>query len=188
MDKALFITETDLKNGTFINENVSMVKLRPLVMMCQEMQIQPIIGSDLYNEIDQQIIDGNLSNENQTLLFEYIQPALKMWVMAESPMILSFRYVNKNVERGQSENNTMASMSELQKQMDYFKNKAQWYSERLTRYIIANVSDYPLYNANNSIDDIIPSRENYNTGLVLDDCWTKQTFEQRFQGENGCNC
>ena len=41
--KALFITEKQLKDASLINENVSMFKLRPTVIMCQEMHIQPII-------------------------------------------------------------------------------------------------------------------------------------------------
>ena len=188
MDKALFISEKNIKDGSFINENVSMVKLRPIIVMCQEMHIQPVIGTALFNEISDQIIANDLSPANETLLTTYIQPALSMWVMAESPMILSYRYVNKNVERGQSENSTMASMNELQKQMDYFKNKAEWYSERLSRYIVANLGDFPMYNANNTIDEIIPDRNNYNTGLVLDNCWLGKTFEERFQGDNGCDC
>ena len=111
--KALFITEKQLKDASLINENVSMFKLRPTVIMCQEMHIQPIIGSDLYKELQTQIIGNSLSPENETLLADYIQPCLQMWVMMEAPMALGFQFRNKNVERGTDTNSREASIQEL---------------------------------------------------------------------------
>ena len=143
--KALFITEKQLKDASLINENVSMVKLRPTVIMCQEMHIQPIIGSDLYKELQTQIIGNTLTQENEDLLSDYIQPCLQMWVQMEFPMAFGFQLRNKNVERGTYQNSTQASVGELQRLIDYYKGKAEWYAERITRFILANLNDYPAY-------------------------------------------
>jgi hypothetical protein len=166
--KPLFISENNLKDNAFINENVSLIKLRPTIVMCQEMYIQQIIGSDLFKEISDQIINDDLTQTNEDLLKDYIQPALTWWVMAEAPMILAFRYDNMNVQRGISENAQIASMSELKDQMDFFRNKAEWYSERLTRFLITNESDFPAYaSPSGDYDTILPNRSNYRTGLAL---------------------
>lgn len=187
--KALFITEKQLKDASLINENVSMIKLRPTVIMCQEMHIQPIIGSDLYKELQTQIIGNSLTAENETLLADYIQPCLQMWVMMEAPMILGYQFRNKNVERGTDVNSSQASIQELQRLMDNYRNKAEWYSERITRFLLANTTDYPLFSSPTSnIDTIIPTRRNYTSGMVLGRNGCCGSFEEKYQANYNRTC
>lgn len=187
--KALFITEKQLKDASLINENVSMIKLRPTVIMCQEMHIQPIIGSDLYKELQTQIIGDSLTPENETLLADYIQPCLQMWVMMEAPMILGYQFRNKNVERGTDVNSSQASIQELQRLMDNYRNKAEWYSERITRFLLANTTDYPLFSSPTSnIDTIIPTRRNYTSGMVLGRNGCCGSFEEKYQANYNRTC
>lgn len=187
--KALFITEKQLKDASLINENVSMVKLRPTVIMCQEMHIQPIIGSDLYKELQTQIIANTLTQENEDLLSDYIQPCLQMWVQMEFPMAFGFQLRNKNVERGTDQNSTQASVGELQRLIDYYKGKAEWYAERITRFILANLDDYPAYQTPTSdIDTIYPNRRNYTSGLVLDNNRCCGDYAKRYQANYNRDC
>lgn len=187
--KALFITEKQLKDASLINENVSMVKLRPTVIMCQEMHIQPIIGSDLYKELQTQIIGNTLTQENEDLLSDYIQPCLQMWVQMEFPMAFGFQLRNKNVERGTDQNSTQASVGELQRLIDYYKGKAEWYAERITRFILANLGDYPAYQTPTSdIDTIYPNRRNYTSGLVLDNNRCCGDYAKRYQANYNRDC
>jgi hypothetical protein len=49
------------------------------------------------------------------------------------------------------------------------KNDAEWYSERITRYLMENRNAYPLWNSPPSaLDTIYPNATNYRTGMVLD--------------------
>ncbi len=187
--KALFITEKQLKDASVINENVSMFKLRPTIIMCQEMHIQPIVGSDIYKELQTQIIGNTLSPENETLLSDYIQPCLQMWIMMELPLVLGFQFRNKNIERGTDTNSTQSSVQELQKLMDNYRNKAEWYSERITRFLLANDGDYPLYsNPTSEIDTILPTRRNYTSGMVLDRSGCCGSFSEKYQANYNRTC
>lgn len=187
--KALFITEKQLKDASVINENVSMFKLRPTIIMCQEMHIQPIVGSDIYKELQTQIIGNDLSPENETLLSDYIQPCLQMWIMMELPLVLGFQFRNKNIERGTDTNSTQSSVQELQKLMDNYRNKAEWYSERITRFLLANDGDYPLYsNPTSEIDTILPTRRNYTSGMVLDRSGCCGSFSEKYQANYNRTC
>jgi hypothetical protein len=187
--KALFITEKQLKDASVINENVSMFKLRPTIIMCQEMHIQPIVGSDIYKELQTQIIGNTLSPENETLLSDYIQPCLQMWIMMELPLVLGFQFRNKNIERGTDTNSTQSSVEELQKLMDNYRNKAEWYSERVTRFLLANDGDYPLYsNPTSEIDTILPTRRNYTSGMVLDRSGCCGSFSEKYQANYNRTC
>jgi hypothetical protein len=189
--KALFITEKQLKDASLINENVSMVKLRPTVIMCQEMHIQPIIGSDLYKELQTQIIGNTLTQENEDLLSDYIQPCLQMFVQMEFPMAFGFQLRNKNVERGTDQNSTQASVGELQRLIDYYRSKSEWYAERITRFILANLTDYPAYQTPTAfIDTIYPNRRNYTSGLVLNNNRCCGDYAKRYQADfnRDCDC
>jgi hypothetical protein len=167
--KALFISEETLLDNSIINENVSYTQIRPTVIKVQEMRIQPIVGSPLYGELVSQVVSGSTSALNQTLLEDYIQPAMIQWLYYELPMVLAFKYMNKGMVRRTSEESSQMSMEEITRLTDKVKNDAEWYSERITRYLMENRNSYPLWNSPPSaLDTIYPNVTNYRTGMVLD--------------------
>jgi hypothetical protein len=169
------ISETQLKEGSVIDENVDMKTLKPMILIAQDQRILPIIGTGLFNEIKTQIQANTLTALNTTLLDTYITPALKMWVIYEYTIPGTFKYRNKNVGNQGGENNTPSGIDELLRLMDYWKDKAEWYSERITKYLCENSSDYPLFdNPGDGADIIHPNGTNYTTNIYL--------------GDDGCDC
>ena len=70
-----------------------------------------------------------------------------------------------------SENSQPADLKDIQFLMNNFKQDAEWYGQRITKYLIENESDYPLYRANSDSDDIRPIGNNFTSSLYLgDDC------------------
>lgn len=170
MNKALFITENTLIENSIINENVSYSMIRPTIVKVQEMRIQPILGSALYNEIVTQVktTPQVISAQNVTLLQDHIQPAIIQWLYYELPSVLSFRFVNRGMVRQTSDNTTPMSIEEIVKLTDKALNDAEWYSERITRHLMENRTLYPLWNNPPAkLDTIYPNMTNYNAGMVL---------------------
>ncbi len=167
--KALFITEQNLLDASILNENINYAQIRPTLVKAQEMRIQPVLGSTLYNELITQITGNSVNVANQTLLDDYIQPALIQWIYYELPTVLAFRFMNKGMVRRTSEESTPMSMEEIARLTDRMKNDAEWYSERITRFLIEHREDYPGFNQPDpALDTIYPNPTNYNTGMVLD--------------------
>ena len=167
--KALFITEQVLLDNSVLNENISYALVRPTLVKAQEMRIQPILGSTLYTEIVTQINNNSVTALNQTLLDDYIQPALIQWMYYELPSVLAFRFMNKGMVRRSSEESTPMSMEEITRLTDRVKNDAEWYSERITRYLIEHRDEYPAWNMPAAaLDTIYPNPTNYNAGMVLE--------------------
>lgn len=190
MTKALFITEANLIDNSIINENVSYTQIRPTIVKVQEMRIQPIIGSDLYKEIANQVVSGSVNALNQTLLNDYLQPAIREWLYFELPHVLAFKYMNKGMVRRRSDESEIMDMNEIQRLIDKAKNDAEWYSERITRYLIENRLDYPLFNNPTvAVDTIRPRRNNFTTGLNLSNPHRMpRSYAERYQGDNPfCN-
>lgn len=186
----IFISEQALKDSSIINENVDMKVLLPTIKLAQEKYILPIIGTALYNELKTQITAATLTVLNETLLDDYIQPCLIWWIMAEAPMPLTYKFMNKSVATRSSENASPASLNDLLKLEERFKNNAEWYSQRLTNYLLENSAQYPLYlNPGNGIDTIIPKKTMYSTGMFLGNTKSKNLpFKDRFQGNIDSNC
>lgn len=168
MTKALLVTERWLVENSVINENVSYALVRPTLVKVQEMRVQPILGSTLYNEIATQVVSGTTTALNQTLLDDYIAPVIREWMYLELPHVLAFKTMNQGMVRRRSQDADIMDMGEMQRVIDKARNDAEWYSERLTRYLCENSTDYPLFeNPGSGLDVIKPRKQNYTTGLNL---------------------
>jgi len=164
--------------------------LLPTIKLAQEKYVLPILGTALYNELKTQITNATLTVLNETLLDDYIQPCLIWWIMAESPMPLTYKFMNKSVATRSSENANAASLNDLLKLEERFKDNAQWYSQRVANYLLENSTQYPLYlNPGNGIDTIVPKKSVYSTGMFLGNTKSKNLpFKDRFQGNIDSNC
>lgn len=168
MSNVIFISETYLKDSSYIDENVDVKLLRDSILETQDLRILPIIGTGLYDELKSQIQLGTKTALNNTLLDSYIKPALKYWVLLDSALILTFKVMNKSIVKRTAENTETIQTSDLDRLMDHFKIRAEMYSERITKYLLANNTSYPLFNTpGNSIDTIYPKMNNYTQGLYL---------------------
>jgi len=182
---ALFIAPLEIKATTFIDENVDEKLIRNVIQEAQDIHVHPILGTGLFNEIKTQINAGTVTSLNNTLVTTYVQPALKYWVLYEGIDVFTYKVMNKSIVKRTSDNTEVIDLDELRRLQDRFRDKAEWYSERVTKYLQENQASYPLYyNPGSGIDVINPRITNYSTGMYLGssrgfdepDC----TCEQRF--------
>lgn len=165
----IFISETYVKENTPLNDNVDFNQLIPDIEAVQDMYIEPLIGSGIYNQLKTQITGNTLTVLNQTLLDNYILPCLKWHIMAYSPVAIHFKFTNKGVVVKQGgDSSTPANLEELNKVASEYEKRAEFYAERLIKYLAENHTLYPLYNdPGNGIDTVYPKRNGYTTPLVL---------------------
>jgi hypothetical protein len=186
--KALFVSEAWLQENSIINENVSYAQIRPTLVKVQEMRIQPIVGTDLYRELEGQIVSGTTTALNTTLLNDYLRPAIREWLYFELPNVLAFKYMNKGMVRRRSEESEVMDMEEVKRLIAKAQNDAEWYSERATRYLLQYRTDYPLFNNYSlDIDKIRPQTQNYQVGINLNipNRFRRPSYSERYQGQNG---
>jgi len=63
----LFISETTLKDRSLLQDNVDPKLIRPTIKQAQDMYIEPILGTGLYQELQTQIEDATVSVLNAKL-------------------------------------------------------------------------------------------------------------------------
>ena len=169
MPNVLFISEAEIKDSTLVDKDVDIQYIRALIIEQQEIKIQSLVGTSLYNELKDQIDTDTVTALNKTLLDDYLQPALRNYVIAESPLYLNFKLTNKNVS-SQGENSTPLSFDDTLRLSKELENKAEWYAERATKYLCENSNDYPLFSNPGTGQDIIkPNVTNYTSGMWLGD-------------------
>lgn len=168
---ALWISETFLKDNSIINDNADFQTIQPVIILCQDKYIIPLLGTDLFEEISGQITNNTVTALNTTLLNNYVRKCLVWYILHECPPMFKYRFMNKGVMVKNSENSQPADLKDIQFLMDNFKQSAEWYAQRVTKYLVRLDSSYPLYRANSDSDDIRPNTNNFTSSLFLgDDC------------------
>lgn len=165
---ALFVTQQFIKDSTPIDGNVDDKYLTIAIEDAQRMHILPILGTALYNEISGQITAGSVTSLNQTLLNNYIQDALKYWVVYEAIDLFQYKITNKAIMEKSSDNSEPVDQVDVIRLMDRNRDRAQFFSQKITDFLIENILSYPLYaEPGSSYDTVRPTDNNYSTGWEI---------------------
>lgn len=156
MARGLFISETFVKENSEIDENVDMKLINPTIWYCQKEYIEKTLGTTLYNDLIADVVAGSLSGDNLTLVDDYIADALLFWVKHELQVPLTYKFRNKSVNKNTDPNSQPVGFEEHKYLRDYYKPKAQYFTERLEKYLCANTDLFPLYNTSTEDDDLLP--------------------------------
>ena len=171
MAYVLFISELKLKDSTAINLNVDPEILLPYVLQAQRIYIEPKLGTTLYEKLESLITAGTIGNVGneayKTLVDEYIGDCLPSWAFHMCIPYLRFKTENGNIYSKTSETGTALSTEEAQHLREEVRNNAEYFTERMIKYITNNTSSFPEYNTNSGAD-IRPDRNAYYNGMNLE--------------------
>ena len=186
MNKTYIITESWFKDNTPVNLNVEPKLLNMGILDAQILHLQNLLGSKLYNKIITLIQSGSISTPYKELLDNYILDVVKYYTLVEILPYISYKIMNKSVTQQNSDNSTPITTEDLKFYQETFRNKAQFYGQRLADHLLNNSSLYPEYLSGLSIEDIKPETNSYFSGMVLDeDEFIRQ--HRRIMGYNdGC--
>lgn len=190
MRNTLFIGASTIKERTAVHGNIDDKSIMSEIKTAQDMFILPALGSALYTRLQIGIEQNNLSAQELALLDNYITDTLVYFVLSELPVGLSFQFYNKGLVRKSSDNTDVPSMSELVEVANRFRSRAEFYKQRLIKFLRANASTFPEYlNPGSGIDTIIPERDGYQASMWLGgDNECNWSLEKKYQGQNGlCN-
>jgi hypothetical protein len=169
----VFISESSLKEASIINENVDMKMLTPTIKLIQDIYLLRILGTGLFVDLQNKIArsasgDTNALNSNELFLLDaYIAPLMIWGVMKEAPITLTYKYMNKGIEKMFSDNAQPANMEELSSLIDRASDRFDWYCQRTIFYLNANTQLYPAYLVVRTLDDVAPTVRGYRSRLYV---------------------
>jgi len=189
MSQALFISPDFIKENSAINGNVDDKYIKNTIYLCQKLYLIPILGTTLYNEINDEIVAGSLSSDNSTLLTDYIDDCLLYYVLSEGISLFTYKIENKSVVKKNSDNSQPIDSEEVQILRDDYKNKAELFAQRATNYLCENASTTKYasyYTPGNGIDIVYPKKNNYESTWALDTPTKDYGFDVDYGRKNYC--
>ena len=171
MATVLFINRTDLVKNSIIDGNVDTDKFIQFIKVAQQIDIQNLLGTDLYNKIGADIASGaaggtGLTGNYLTLVNTYVQPTLIWFAQMNYIPFAAYQIKNGGVFKHSSETAQNVDKNEVDYLVAKAREFANYYSTRLVDYLSFNDNLFPEYNTNSN-SDIDPDTDTTFKGWVL---------------------
>ena len=168
MATVLFINRTDLIRNSIMDGNVDTDKFIQFIKIAQEIDVQQIMGTKLYDGLSTAIpnIDLPANARWKTLLDDYIVSMLIWYAQSNYMPFAAYQIKNGGVFKHTSENAQSVDKNEIDFLVEKARTNAEWYSRRFIDFMSFNQTTYPEYTSNIN-DDIYPSNDATFNGWVL---------------------
>lgn len=167
MDRTYFITAERLAQYGFIHANVEEDIMLNCIWRVQETQLQPILGTPLYDKLIADVKAGLTSGDYYDLMLNYVIPCLIPLVEIKMTWHITNEIENKGVGKNSDEYMRTNSVADNNNLRDELKKDADHFRNQLIRYLCDdNGTLYPEYteNTSNTVDmkptDARPNYEN----------------------------
>jgi len=149
MTTTLIISEEKLREFTDINDNLDSKLLSNAVREAQDIYLQRLTGTSLYEYILNEINANTLSGNYKTLVDDFIQPYLIYASYWEALDAIYTRPRNNGLlQPTGGENSEKADGTWYNRKRQMVENKLEYYGERLTNYLIQNQNQFPQLDDN----------------------------------------
>ena len=168
MATVLFINRTDLVRNSILDGNVDTDKFIQFIKLSQEIDVQQILGTNMYDGLTTAIpdIDNPTNARWKTILNDYVVPMLIWYAQANYMPFAAYQIKNGGVFKHTSENAQSVDKNEIDFLVEKARTNAEWYSRRFIDFMSFNQTTYPEYTSNIN-DDIYPSNDATFNGWVL---------------------
>lgn len=143
-------TQQYLKKYSPVPSNYDVSNLLPYVSIAEKIWVIPIIGNDLYQEIDEQLhtpSGGTLSPENATLLTESggLWQYLAFATLLEGLPFIWVSLTEAGLQLGKSDNSDSVSLKDLTLIQTHIRNQVIIQRELLVKYLCSHTDSFPLF-------------------------------------------
>lgn len=148
------ISEELLKAYSPITGDTVITEFVPYIQIIQAIYIEPVLGSELLDELMMQVKDNNLSPENSALILK-LAPALAYYTVYQGLPFHWAAIVNKGLTVRESENSKGVAIDDLAQLRRWVRNDAETFLKIAIKYLCKCKDRYPLWN---------PDKDYCNTG------------------------
>lgn len=165
MATTLWIKANDITKNTPLGGNIDVNKIVPYIMQCQVFTIEEILGTKLYNKINQDIIDDTLSGIYLQIFDNYVKWILIYVSASRYVKIGAYNITNGGIFKHQPENAVQIGKTEVDYISQNIAQDAQTYINRLQKFLCDQQNNIPEYTtAQDNNYDIDPNRDVQSTG------------------------
>lgn len=170
-NRVFLISESTLKSETIINDNTGSEYIAPAIETSQDIYLQQLIGTELLDKLYDLITDGSITDEKnanyKTLLDDYVTNYLKYKVLSEITVPISYKYKNAGVVQANGEYYQQTTLRDAQLVANHYDLRANFYAERMSKFLCANSDKFPEYKSTRDNADIMADPDSYKTNWCL---------------------
>lgn len=142
----LFITRNDIIKNTPLQGAIDSDKLLPFIRTAQEKYILNLLGTVLYNKLQDDIEASTaFTGYYQTLIEDYVKPTLIWYSCVEYIPFSGISFKSEGSFKHQSEQSISPGKNEIDYLLAKALNNADYYATRLQDWLIANSNNIPEY-------------------------------------------
>lgn len=191
-ETVLLVSEQRMKEWTSLDNNIRIDVLTPSILNAQSVYTQDSLGTPFFNRLLEGVRDNDLTTVESDFLRDYVGPMLMQYALYLIMPNLKYKFVEKGILSGSSEETSDTTLEELQYLRETALDLAQFYDARLKEFLNDYPDLFPIYRNWNQ-KGMYPNKEtSYQSGLVTNIpknpyARTSNTICQNECGSN-CNC
>ena len=141
----MIINQTYLKKYSPIPLNYNLTEVMNYVGVAEKIWVIPLIGYDLYNEINEQVADNEVSPENATLLTEGgLWQYLAFATVYEALPVIWAHISEVGITKGKSDNSDSLDLKDMTYMTQHIRNQVEVLKDQLKKWICEHAESFPL--------------------------------------------
>lgn len=150
-----FCTTTWIKDNIVVNKNIDDNNITPLIKGVADMWVRSYLGTYFYNDLLTKYNAQTLSNNEKTLVRDYIKFTVGWKTASEIAISTSFELKNKGVQTQSGDYSTSPDFKSVSFLVHHYSDKADFYMNRLKDYLTENKDLYTVFLNDLNNDSII---------------------------------
>lgn len=141
----LLLTVEEIKENGFLNANMEDEYVVPAIQEAQDVFLREILGDSLLNKLLELTEAESLSGKYEELVTNYIKYYLKYRTLSILTMSVNFKIRNMGVVNQYGPEVNTTNLEETKYIQNYFVEKADFYANRITKWLELNKQYIPEY-------------------------------------------
>jgi len=143
----LFITRNDIIKNTPLGGAIDADALLPFVRTAQEKYLLNLLGTVLYNKLQDDIVAQTpFTGRYEELMDDYVKPTLIWYSCVEYIPFSAVQFKSNGAVKQVSEQSVQPGKNEVDYLLNKALNNADYYATRLQDFLIAYNTELPEYN------------------------------------------
>jgi hypothetical protein len=141
----ILISTRDVVELTVVGGNVDTNKFQQNIYYQQDATLKPIIGDELLDKLETDVVNGGFQEPYLSLVNDYIKFVLAYATAADYILTAGINVTNGGVTSYSPDNGTQATRDDVNILSVNVKNKSEHYGQMLIDYLEKNRSSFPEY-------------------------------------------
>lgn len=140
----MIINEKYFKKYSPIPVNYNMTEIKNYIPVAEKIWLIPVIGYDLYDELDDQVQKNQVSDENATLLTEGGLWQYLAFASVYEALPMVWAHINEvGVTKGKSDNSDSLDLHDMTYVAQHLRNQVEVLKDQLKKWLCEHSDTFP---------------------------------------------